>query len=115
MTGGTTTAILPSAGARAAAGKGEGSYPWENTPVLAPRPMSRLTFLHIVSVPLRNLHHLRPRLLNNPLATQPRVQLHIRRRLHPVQLLVLRLTEPPHPFLHPDMAGRASTHPTTRM
>src|ERR1700722_13337711 len=77
--------------------------------------MSRLTLLHIIPIPLRNLHNISPRLLNHGLATQPRIQLNIRRGLHPIQFLILSLADPLRAFLHPDMTGRASTNPTTSM
>src|SRR6266851_8086989 len=75
---------------------------------LSPRPMPRLTFLHIVPVPLRNLHHIRSRLLDHRLAPQPRIKLNIRRRLHPIELQVLRLTDTLRAILHPDVTGRTS-------
>jgi len=82
---------------------------------LSARPMRRLTLLHIIPIPLRNLHHIRPRLFNHRLASQSRVQLNIRRRLHTIQLQVLCLANPLRAFLHMEMACRTSTNSTARM
>src|SRR6202051_5050140 len=77
-----------------------------------PRTLSRgggggLAFLHVVAIPLGDLDDVGAGLLDDGLAAEAAVQLHVGGGLHAVELLVLGLADALGAFLDPEGGGRA--------
>ncbi len=72
-----------------------------------------MPFADVVPVPLRNVH--RHVTFDHCLASKPRIQLEIRRLLHPVDFVVLDLRQVAHTLFHYYVASGARTTPAAGM